>query len=1157
MLKRGLKRAFLLAFFATALLGFALLGEKTKAKAASVEINSTNFPDENFREYISEEFDDDKNGVLSEEEIEDATYIDLYYVECKSLEGISFFTNLKNLDCWGIEATSVDLRNNKELTSVYMYYNKIDSVNVNGLENLGYLTVNECELKSIDVGSCTALQSLSCDGNGLPSIDVTDCIDLIELDLDENQLTSIDLRNCTKLEMLYLGANPITEIDLSNCTELTYLNLGEDQLTSLNLSNCTKLTGAMLYGNHLTSLDVSTCKDLLLLCIYENDLTSLDISNCSELEELYCYGNQLTELDLSYNVNLNFLNASENGIQSLNISNCPYLLKAYAAGTENPGYYSIFEDDGEGHVSYYYLITDPETSIIADEIKLVIIKQPSDITLYNGSTAIFMIDVFGENPMFSWQSSTDGGSTWKNSSLNGYNTTSLSVPGTMQRNGYLFRCIVTDNKGVKISSDAAKLTVLDDSDLINIDEANFPDEIFREYIREKFDEDGNNRLDPEEIASVKSITIKDKGCSSLKGIRFFTEVEQIDCSGNNLTELDVSGCSKLIAIECKNNKLTSVNISGCQALMGIDIEDNEFTDLDFSSCKYMMVILCGNNKLTSLDVSPYTNLMCLGAQNNLLTGLDISKNIMLQYLVVYENALDVLDISKCPELIKLYNTEPKAPGHYVGDSERLELWVDSDVKIITEYTEPKITSQPTDKVADLGATVEFKVAAEGIDLKYKWQASKDGGATWLDSSMTGCKTNTLSVAVAATRNGYKFRCIITDIKGVELISEKATLTVKGSAQITLQPADVTAKAGDNVEFHVEATGSGLKYQWQASKDKGVTWTNSGMTGNKTDTLTVQAIASRNGYKFRCVITDGNNVSVKSNAATLTVSAATTLAITSQPADVTTPAGKDVTFSVTATGTGLKYQWQASKDKGVTWTNSGMTGNKTNTLTVSAIASRNGYQFRCIVTDSAGKSVTSNAAKLTIGSSTTLAITSQPADVTTPAGKDVTFSVTATGAGLKYQWQASKDKGATWTNSGMTGNKTATLTVSAIASRNGYQFRCIVTDKNGKTVTSNAAKLTVISATELAIISHPANVTAKAGTDVKFSVTANGLGLKYQWQASKDGGKTWTNSGMTGNKTATLTVSAIVSRNGYQFRCIVTDKNGKTVTSNAGTLTVTK
>ena len=46
-----------------------------------------------------------------------------------------------------------------------------------------------------------------------------------------------------------------------------------------------------------------------------------------------------------------------------------------------------------------------------------------------------------------------------------------------------------------------------------------------------------------------------------------------------------------------------------------------------------------------------------------------------------------------------------------------------------------------------------------------------------------------------------------------------------------------------------------------------------------------------------------------------------------------------------------------------------------------------------------------------------------------------------------------------------------------------------------------------------------------------------------------------NSGLSGNKTATLQVAADKGRDGYQFRCIVTDKNGKSVVTEIVTLQV--
>ena len=70
---------------------------------------------------------------------------------------------------------------------------------------------------------------------------------------------------------------------------------------------------------------------------------------------------------------------------------------------------------------------------------------------------------------------------------------------------------------------------------------------------------------------------------------------------------------------------------------------------------------------------------------------------------------------------------------------------------------------------------------------------------------------------------------------------------------------------------------------------------------------------------------------------------------------------------------------------------------------------------------------------------------------------MTFTVTATGA-ESYQWQYSKNGGNTWLNS-PTG-KTATFSFTATTAMNGRQYRCVVTNSAGDTV-SNAATLTVI------------------------------------------------------------------------------------------------
>ena len=77
--------------------------------------------------------------------------------------------------------------------------------------------------------------------------------------------------------------------------------------------------------------------------------------------------------------------------------------------------------------------------------------------------------------------------------------------------------------------------------------------------------------------------------------------------------------------------------------------------------------------------------------------------------------------------------------------------------------------------------------------------------------------------------------------------------------------------------------------------------------------------------------------------------------------------------------------------------------------------------------------------------------------TVKEGDVATFKVVATGSGLSYQWQYSKDSGLTWNTSTV---NSATYGTTATAVRNGWLYRCIVTDGSGDSVMSQNAKLTI-------------------------------------------------------------------------------------------------
>ena len=114
-------------------------------------------------------------------------------------------------------------------------------------------------------------------------------------------------------------------------------------------------------------------------------------------------------------------------------------------------------------------------------------------------------------------------------------------------------------------------------------------------------------------------------------------------------------------------------------------------------------------------------------------------------------------------------------------------------------------------------------------------------------------------------------------------------------------------------------------------------------------------------------------------------ATTAIRIVTDPENVKAPAGSKISFKVVAEGEGLTYRWQTKTSSTADWIYTSLVGYNTDTLSITTTAAQNGRQYRCIVTDEAGNSVTSNAATLTIDISITISdVTYEPLTDTTCA-----------------------------------------------------------------------------------------------------------------------------------------------------------------------------
>ena len=251
-------------------------------------------------------------------------------------------------------------------------------------------------------------------------------------------------------------------------------------------------------------------------------------------------------------------------------------------------------------------------------------------------------------------------------------------------------------------------------------------------------------------------------------------------------------------------------------------------------------------------------------------------------------------------------------------------------------------------------------------------------------------------------------------------------------------------------------GSDVKYMQQCLKKLGYKIDVDGCYGNGTANV-VKQFQKANGLKADGKIgTDTwKAIEKKANAASTSATNAAAIKITQQPASVTTQAGKSVTFTVKASGKGLSYQWYTKKSGATSWTK--WPGHDAATAKATANDSWNGMQVRCTVKDSSGNTVNSNTVKVTICDP--LEITQQPKSVTISCSDTVKFAVKATGKNLSYQWYVKKANSDTWAK--WPGHDTASTSAISNTSWNGMQVRCVVTDASGSSVTSKAAKITLV------------------------------------------------------------------------------------------------
>ncbi len=319
----------------------------------------------------------------------------------------------------------------------------------------------------------------------------------------------------------------------------------------------------------------------------------------------------------------------------------------------------------------------------------------------------------------------------------------------------------------------------------------FPDDIFRDYVLEKFDRNDDGTISSSEASKVKTIDVTGLGISSLEGVEKFTKLNTLLCAGNALTELNIGSNKSLKTLDCSDNELTALNLNANKSLTTLLCAGNAIGEVDLGTASKLKKYLTTVKPVTEDDALLFNKVS--GKKTTTVMSLPAGTKILQKGKLFYNPEADFELISGeesmgVKQKLKLIPEDSAYPAafvsFYTSNKKVATVSASGEVKAvkagsvtitalpadgepqsceITVLAAPtKVTLSDTKLSLGEGQTYALEAAVQpaGAMELYTWKSSKPAVATVEEGELETLKAGKTTITVK-TYNGKSAKCALT------------------------------------------------------------------------------------------------------------------------------------------------------------------------------------------------------------------------------------------------------------------------------------------------------------------------------------------------------------------------------------------------------------